>query len=108
MSSVYYPKQNDVVDVALANFLNQYRDKHEMREQFIRESMGVYSYGAKKVHVKLEQSGQVYVRVGGDYIPIGDFIQNDSQYCTGVAIEEKRQRSPEFTRFDTTERICST
>ena len=41
---------------------------------FLRESEGVYKFGSKRVHVKVEKGGQVFVRIGGGFIHVEDFI----------------------------------
>lgn len=42
---------------------------------FVRESEGVYRFGSRKVHVKIEKGNQIYVRVGGGYVHIDEFIE---------------------------------
>jgi len=41
---------------------------------FLRESEGVYQFGQKRVYVKVEKGGQIFVRVGGGYMNIDEFI----------------------------------
>ena len=40
---------------------------------FLRENFGVYSYGQRKVAVKVEQN-KIKIRVGGGYLAIDKFI----------------------------------
>ena len=40
--SRYVPRFNDPVDEALANFINSYAEKEQMKIMFLRESSGVY------------------------------------------------------------------
>ena len=42
---------------------------------FLRHSEGVYSFGSKKVHVKVEKGGNCAVRVGGGYMTVDNFIK---------------------------------
>ena len=42
---------------------------------FIRESEGVYSFGSKRVYIKIEKGNTIKVRVGGGYMGIDEFIQ---------------------------------
>ena len=45
-----------------------------MKIMFLRESEGVYQFGQKRVYVKVEKGGQIFVRVGGGYMTIDEFI----------------------------------
>lgn len=42
---------------------------------FLRESEGVYQFGQKRVYIKVEKGGQIYVRVGGGFMHIEEFIE---------------------------------
>lgn len=75
MFNTYIPKKNDIVDEALANFVNNYPNKDKMKILFLRESEGFYQFGQRKVHVKVEKNGKVLVRVGGGYISAAEFIE---------------------------------
>lgn len=75
MYSSYIPKKDDKVDEALASFVARYPEKEKMKILFIRESEGVYHFGQKRIHVKIEKSGQVLIRVGGGYMTAADFIE---------------------------------
>ena len=66
-----------------------------MQIMFLRESEGVYQFGSKKVHVKVERGDQVYVRVGGGFMYIEDFIE---QYTPGE-VEKVERRGDVLTRF---------
>jgi len=46
---------------------------------FVRESEGVYSYGKRRVFIKIEKD-QVIIRVGGGYLTMEDFIDNYSPF----------------------------
>jgi hypothetical protein len=40
---------------------------------FMRESDGVYQFGTKKVHVRVDKD-KINVRVGGGYLSIDEFL----------------------------------
>jgi hypothetical protein len=42
---------------------------------FLRESEGVYSFGQKRVYVKVERGETILVRVGGGFMGIDEFIK---------------------------------
>lgn len=75
MYSCYIPKKNDLVDEALASFLNTYPDKDKMKVLFVRESEGIYHFGQKRIHMRVEKGGQVLIRVGGGYMTAEEFIE---------------------------------
>ena len=64
--------KDDPVDKALAEYIN--RRGKPLEIPLIREDPGIYSYGSKRVFVKLEQ-GIISIRVGGGYMKIEDFIE---------------------------------
>lgn len=49
--------------------------REKQKIMFLRVSDGVYQFGKKRVHIKVENGGQVCVRVGGGYIPVKDFVE---------------------------------
>ena len=65
-----------------------------MKILFLRESEGVYQFGARRVYIKIGKGNQVLVRVGGGYMQIEDFI---TQYTEGQV--EKRDRNNVTARF---------
>lgn len=71
--AIYIPMKDDIVDRKLAEFINNYPDRNKMRIMFMRESTGVYSFGSKKVAVKVEKDN-IKIRVGGGYLSIDEFI----------------------------------
>jgi hypothetical protein len=42
---------------------------------FLRETEGVYRFGQRRVHIKIERGDQLLVRVGGGFQHIDQFIQ---------------------------------
>ena len=71
-SSWYHPEPSDLLDLTLAEFITI--NKASLQVPFIREKEGVYLFGSKRVFLKLEQ-GKIYVRVGGGFMPIEEFIK---------------------------------
>ena len=61
---------------------------------FLRESEGVYQFGQKRVYVKIEKGEQIFVRVGGGFMHIDEFI---NQY-TPMEVE-KIERRDVLARF---------
>jgi hypothetical protein len=72
--SVYIPKKGDTVDNALSEYINNRPENDHMKIMFLRESEGVYQFGQRRVYVKVEKGGQIYVRIGGGFMNIDDFI----------------------------------
>lgn len=72
---LYIPHKFDHIDLALAQFINKYPEREKMKILFLRESSGVYQFGQSRVHVKVEKGNQVFVRVGGGYLHVKDFIE---------------------------------
>lgn len=66
----YLPKVNDEIDEALASFINTFPEKNRMKIMFLRESEGVYLFGHRQVHIKVEKGNKVMVRVGGGYVNV--------------------------------------
>lgn len=91
----YVPKESDQIDQALAKFINTYTEKHKMKIMFLRESEGVYQFGSKKVHIKVEKGNQVFVRVGAGFMHVRDFI---TEYTPAEA--NRIERNDSITRFN--------
>ena len=77
--AIYIAHKNDKTDRVLANFINKYPERKKMNIMFLRESEGVYQFGQKRVYVKVEKGDRVFVRVGGGFMYIEDFIAQYSQ-----------------------------
>lgn len=73
--NVYLPNESDDVDMALASVINNHPEKEKMKIMFLRESEGVYQFGQKRVHIKVEKGGQVFIRIGGGFMNVKDFIE---------------------------------
>jgi len=71
--AVYIPIIGDQVDEKLADFINNYPDRNQVKIMFLRESAGVYEFGTKRVEVRLAK-GKLTVRVGGGYMGIDEFL----------------------------------
>ena len=71
--AVYVPVRNDDVDMKVAEFINNYPDRNKLKIMFMRESAGVYEFGSKKIHVRIEK-GRILIRVGGGYMSIDEFL----------------------------------
>lgn len=98
---IYIPKKYDKIDLALATFINfKYPEREQMKILFLRESEGVYSFGKKRVHMKVEKGDQPQVRVGGGFIHVQDFIDT---YTTEEVNKIKRR-----TRYDVANRFKNT
>lgn len=71
--AVYTPYKDDLIDKTLADYINNYPDRQKLKVLFLRESQGVYSFGQRKVAVKVEHD-KIKVRIGGGYLSIDEFI----------------------------------
>ena len=91
--TVYLPSKGDSTDEALANFINKFPEREQMKIMFLRESEGVYQFGSKRVYIKVD-CNQVLVRVGGGFIHVKDFMQK----FTPIELE-KIQRRDALSRF---------
>jgi|TARA_B110000285_G_C14987377_1_gene544543 hypothetical protein len=71
---LYQFVKGDQIDIALCQFLNNYRDREFLKVRFVRENEGVYTFGTKKIFVKLLDTG-LKIRVGGGYLNIEEFLE---------------------------------
>ena len=71
--AVYVPIKDDQTDLKLAEFINNYPDRNKLKIIFMREGEGVYTFGSKKVHIKIEK-GKIMIRVGGGFLSIDEFL----------------------------------
>ena len=51
VNMVYMPVKDDVVDCALAEFINNYPDRSKLRIVFLREHKGQYIFGSKTINI---------------------------------------------------------
>ena len=87
--AVYVPSKDDQLDKRLAEYINNYPDKNKLKILFLRDTPGVYQFGTSRINLKLEQNGQIKVRVGGGYLSIDEFID---QY-TPIELQKMRSSS---------------
>jgi len=67
---LYIPKKGDLIDECLADYLN----KNPVPVKFIRVEEGLYSFGLRRVNVKI-QNQKLVIRVGGGYMLIDEFLK---------------------------------
>ena len=71
----YIAKADDEIDMGLANEVNSISEKEKLNFEFERESEGVYKFGNRRVYVKIGQTGQIIIKVGGGYMTVPQFIE---------------------------------
>ena len=98
--AVYVPLKDDPIDEKMAEFINNYPDRNRLKIMFVRESEGVYEFGSKRVHVRIEK-GRIKIRVGGGYLSIDEFLDQN----TPIELEKLERRDP-LKRFS--ERVLAT
>ena len=67
----YVPVKDDLVDVALAEYLNS--KETPLPIKFIRQDGGNYLFGTKKVYIKIENN-RMLVKVGGGFTSVDEFL----------------------------------
>ena len=87
--SVYIPVKNDIIDKKLAEFINNFPERKELKIMFVRDSQGIYSFGSKRVKISVERDS-IKVRVGGGYLSIDEFLD---QYTAGE-LEKIERKDP--------------
>ena len=92
--AVYIPVKSDTIDTKLAEYINNYPDRQKLKIMFMRESSGVYEFGQRRVHVKVEK-GKILIKVGGGFLSIDEFLD---QY-TPVELERLERKDP-LKRFN--------
>ena len=75
VNGVYIPRKKDVIDEMLSQTINSYPERNEMKIMFLRESEGVYTFGSKRVYIKIDKGQILCCRVGGGFISVHDFIR---------------------------------
>ena len=71
--AVYIPVKDDATDHRLAEYINNYPDRHKLKIMFLRESEGIYEFGSKKISVRVDND-KINIRVGGGYLSIDEFL----------------------------------
>lgn len=87
--AVYIPVKSDAIDKKIAEYINNYPDRQKLKIMFMRESEGVYSFGSKRVGVKVDKD-KINIRVGGGYLSIDEFLD---QY-TPSELEKLERKDP--------------
>lgn len=87
-TQVYIPT-DDEIDLRLADFINGSNDPAKLTKLFLREGSGVYSFGSKKIYVKME-SGKIFIRVGGGFLTLEQFLKDN---CN-IELEKMARRDP--------------
>lgn len=54
--AIYLPVKDDPVDVQVAEFINNFPDRSQLKVMFMRESSGVYEFGSKRVWARVEKN----------------------------------------------------
>ena len=87
--AIYIPIADDPIDMKMAEFINNYPERNQLKIMFLRESQGVYEFGQKRINVRIEK-GKILIRVGGGYMAIDEFLD---QY-TPAELEKIERRDP--------------
>jgi hypothetical protein len=61
-SQTYVPVSQDDIDLRLAEYINASANPNKLTTLFIRERDGVYSFGTKRVFVKME-GGKIFSKL---------------------------------------------
>ena len=78
--AVYIGHRESKVDKELSKYVNRkFPEKDKLQIMFLRESEGVYQFGQRRVHIKIEKGNQLLVRVGGGFVAIDEFISQFTQ-----------------------------
>jgi len=71
--AIYIPVKEDLTDIKIAEYINNYPERQKLKVMFTRESEGVYEFGTRRVYVRVEKD-KINVRVGGGFLSIDEFI----------------------------------
>jgi hypothetical protein len=86
----YIPVRGDYIDNQLANFLNSMPVPCEV--PFTRLEPGVYLFGTKRIVLRVENIG-IVIRVGGGFIKLEDYINNQTGFEVGrMKIREAKDK----------------
>lgn len=75
----YQAVKDDLTDKKLAEYINTTTHHKKASMLFVREQEGIYSYGKRRVFIKIEKE-QIIIRVGGGFLTIDEFIESYSPY----------------------------
>lgn len=96
---LYVPVIEDPVDVALADYLNSREDPVQVK--FIRQEGGNYTFGTKRIYIKVE-NGKILVRVRGGFTSIEEFINiyssSEADLTSSPSPKRESSRSPTILR----------
>lgn len=87
--AIYVPIKEDPIDMKVAEFINNYPDRNRLKIMFMRETAGVYQFGSRRVHVRIEK-GKIKIRVGGGYLSIDEFLDQN----TAIELEKVERKDP--------------
>ena len=65
--AVYIPVKADAVDKTLSEYINNYPDRRKLKLMFLRMQEGVYEFGTRRVHIKVERN-HLLVKIGGGWL----------------------------------------
>ena len=85
-----------MIDRKLADFINNWPDKHKLKMLFMRESEGIYLFGTKRTAIRLEND-KITVRVGGGYLLIEEFLDQYT-HIEHQKLQRKQEKSKENQR----------
>ena len=71
--AIYIPIADDPIDMKMAEFINNYPERNQLKVMFLRESEGVYEFGSRRINVRIEK-GKILIRVGGGHMAIDEFL----------------------------------
>ena len=75
LCDIYIPQQDDPLDVAIAEFINNCEGREKIKLLFLKRKDGEYQFGKKKLTLMLNEEGQVLVKLDKYHIfPIKDFV----------------------------------
>jgi hypothetical protein len=94
--AIYIGRRESKIDMVLSKYINnKFPEKTErLKIMFLRETEGVYRFGQRRVQIKVEMGNKLFVRVGGGYMHIDEFVK---QY-TDSEMDRLDRRDP-LTRF---------
>ena len=72
-AAIYLPAKDDAIDMHIADYINNYPNRNDLKVMFMRESEGTYQFGSKRINIKVE-AGKIKIRTGGGYLGIDEFI----------------------------------